>query len=268
MVNALCFVCHRPSTVLASNARTTTVLAGTENEPAMQAKAKDIARFCTVEFCTHLMELISDRAKLAHATKSLFCLCLIVGAIALAAEIGATALAESFGLLQLPYALVLLDRHLPGVFRLHMAASGLGLMLLPWALLLRQRRVAHRAVGHAAAWLLIIGVVASLPSAVMSEASALARAGFFAQGAICLALLVRAIAAIRQGQIDQHRRAMLSVGAILFGVVILRLALVALSDTPIRFDLAYGIIAWASWLVPLLLVHLLLSRSTRFSWHP
>src|SRR5262249_22221545 len=105
MINALYFVCHRPSTVLASSARTSTVLAETENEPTMQANGKDFVRFGIVEFRTHLMELISDRAKLAHATKSLFCLCLIVGAIALAAEIGATALAESFGLLQLPYAL-------------------------------------------------------------------------------------------------------------------------------------------------------------------
>jgi len=177
-----------------------------------------------------------------------------VGAVALVWATGATALAEAFGALDLPYQLVLLDQRLPGIFRIHMAASGLGLILLPCVLLLRRQPAAHRIFGRASASSLFIGVAAGLPTAVMSGALPLARLGFLAQGILCLVLLAQAIAAISKRRVDDHERAMLRVSAILFGVVVLRLAVVVVSGTEIRFDIAYAIIAWLSWLAPLLIV--------------
>jgi len=181
-----------------------------------------------------------------------------VGAVALACATATTALAEASGALDLPYQLVVLDQRLPGIFRIHMAASGLGLILLPCALLLRRQPAAHRILGRAGASSLFIGVAAGLPSAVMSSALPLARLGFLAQGILCLVLLSQAIAAMSKRRVDDHQRAMLRVSAILFGVVVLRLAVVVVSDTEIRFDIAYAIIAWLSWLAPLLIVQRLI----------
>jgi uncharacterized membrane protein YozB (DUF420 family) len=84
--------------------------------------------------------------------------------------------------------------------------------------------MAHRILGRAGASSLIIGVAAGLPSAVMSNALPLARLGFLAQSALFLALLAQAIAAISKRRVDDHQRAMLRVSAILFSVVVLRLA--------------------------------------------
>jgi hypothetical protein len=126
--------------------------------------------------------------------------------------------------------------------------------------------MAHRILGLAGASSLVIGVAAALPSAVMSSALPLARLGFLAQGVLCLMLLAQAIAAISERRVDDHQRAMLRVSAILFGVVVLRLAVVMVSDTDIRFDIAYAIIAWLSWLGPLLIVQRLIPvRSMRRS---
>jgi hypothetical protein len=121
--------------------------------------------------------------------------------------------------------------------------------------------MAHRILGRAGASSLFIGVAAGLPSAVVSSALPLARLGFLAQGVLCLVLLAQAIAAISKRRVDDHQRAMLRVSAILFGVVVLRFAVVMLSGTEIRFDIAYAIIAWLSWLAPLVIVQRLMPVS-------
>lgn len=179
-----------------------------------------------------------------------------------------TALGSAFGVLRLPYALVVLDERLPGIFRLHMVASGLGLILLPWALLLRHGHAAHRALGRAAAALLMVGIAASLPCALMSAALPVARAGFATQGLLTLALLTYAVIAISQGRMMHHKRAMLRAAALLFGVVVLRLMVWAAAERPANFDVAYAIIAWVSWMIPLAAVELWLRRPFRFVLRP
>jgi uncharacterized membrane protein YozB (DUF420 family) len=171
--------------------------------------------------------------------------------VALAAVTGATALASASGILDLPYALALLDHRLPGIFRLHMAASGAGLILLPWVLLLRRQTTAHRIIGRAAAYLLIIGIAAALPSALMSAALPFARLGFLVQGVLSLTFLVRALGAIRSGQVEHHMRFMLRVSALLFSVILLRLMVSLANEWQISFDVAYAVIAWVSWMAPL-----------------
>lgn len=171
------------------------------------------------------------------------------------------ALGSALGLLRLPHALALLEVRLPGIFRFHMAASGLGLILLPWAMLLRHNGTAHRAIGRAAAVLLIVGIAASLPCALMSAALPAARAGFMTQGLLSLGLLVRAVTAISRGQRLRHRRAMMRAAALLSGVVLLRLMVSVAADWPAAFDVAYAVIAWISWLVPVAVVELWLRRT-------
>jgi uncharacterized membrane protein len=174
----------------------------------------------------------------------------------MATATGIAALGSALGLLHLPHALVVLDARLPGIFRLHMIASGLGLILLPWAMLLRQGGPIHRAVGRAAAALLIVGVTASLPCALMSGALPAGRAGFMTQGLLSLVLLIRAVTAISRGQMLRHQHAMLRVASLLFGVVLLRLMVSVVADSPAHFDAAYAVIAWVSWLIPLTSVEL------------
>jgi len=99
----------------------------------------------------------------------------------------------------LPRALAILDQRLPGIFRVHMVASGLALILIPCTVLLRRYRSAHRYVGRVTVALVLTGAIASLPSALASEASPLARLGFLTQGVLCLAILLQAIRAIRSG---------------------------------------------------------------------
>jgi len=187
-------------------------------------------------------------------------LCLVLVATFMATATGIAALGSALGLLHLPHALALLDVRLPGIFRLHMAASGLGLILLPWAMLLRQGGAIHRAVGRAAASLLMVGLAASLPCALMSGALPAGRAGFMTQGLLSLVLLIRAVTAISCDQIQRHQRAMLRVASLLSGVVMLRLMVSAAADWPANFDAAYAVIAWVSWLIPLTIVELWLRR--------
>lgn len=169
---------------------------------------------------------------------------------------------SALGLLRLPHALWLLDVRLPGIFRLHMIASGLGLILLPWTMLLRHNHAAHRVVGRAAAALLMVGVAASLPCALMSTALPAARAGFAMQGLVSLVLLIQAVRAISRGERLRHKRAMLRAASLLSGVVILRLMVSVAAKWPGNFDGAYAVIAWVSWMMPLVAVELWLRGPT------
>jgi uncharacterized membrane protein len=147
---------------------------------------------------------------------------LILLLIPVTIAVATAALGSAVGMPELPEPLALLDRRLPGIFRLHMLASALALILLPWIILLRSRPRMHRALGRLGAVLLLVGAAASLPAAIQSEAVPLARLGFLAQGLLCLALLATAIRAIRVGNTSLHARLMLQMSATIFGAVLLR----------------------------------------------
>jgi hypothetical protein len=135
-----------------------------------------------------------------------------------------------------------------------MMASGLGLILLPWILAVRHRRALHRVLGRIGAGLLLIGAAASLPSALYSEAVALARLGFLTQGILCLVFLVGAVRAIRARNIERHAELMLRVSALVFGAVFLRILMALAMQLRLPFDPAYAAVAWFSWVVPLAMV--------------
>ncbi|HKA78535.1 MAG TPA: DUF2306 domain-containing protein [Xanthobacteraceae bacterium] len=170
------------------------------------------------------------------------------------------AIALGIGLLQLPYELALVLQRRPVAFPLHMVTSGLALILIPIAAWTRRLRGLHRPVGRAAAICVAAAVTSALLVALASEATAVARAGFFAQGVVCIALLAAAFGAIRGGDVSRHARLMIAMAAVMSGAIWLRLAMAGIVAAEAPFDAAYGAAAWGCWLVPLTLVLVVRAR--------
>ena len=79
-----------------------------------------------------------------------------------------------------------------------MLASGAALLLIPLAIAVRRDRAWHKPLGRSPPSLVVLGALTSLPVAVISHSVAMARAGFFAQGIVWLALIALGVAAIRR----------------------------------------------------------------------
>jgi len=187
----------------------------------------------------------SQRVEAAQAITQVAALIFIV-------ILGTTAILSAAGEIKLPYELHLLERRLPIVFRAHMAVSGLAAILIALALAARRHPAWHRPMGRLAAAAVLIGGLTALPSALLSEASPIARAAFFTQACVWLALLVVGLAAIRRQRFSLHRLAMLAMAAVASGAIWLRLATVATAVVGLPHDRCYAVAAWAAWLLPLL----------------
>ena len=175
--------------------------------------------------------------------------------LALALPTGIVAMMQGSGGLRLPFNLFLVDERLPGLFRLHMLASGLSLLTIPTAIFLARRHSPwHRGVGRLAAVCVLAGGLTSLPVALSSESVAMARAGFFAQGIVWLALLAAGVRAIRARNVHDHARYMLAMAAVASGAIWVRLTTTIATGWDLPFDPLYSCAAWAGWLVPLVLV--------------
>ena len=173
------------------------------------------------------------------------------GGLALATA--GVALAEIAGVLPLAEALEVLAARLPTIFPLHMFTGALALAVVPVVIALRKRPRWHRPAGRAALTLTAIAGLTALPSAVMSTAGPVVRAGLFAQGLVWLALGVAGLAAIRAGRRALHMRLMLCMASVAFGAVVLRLMLQASMLLEFDFEQSYAFIAWSAWLAPLAL---------------
>lgn len=174
--------------------------------------------------------------------------------LALAASVGIAALGSAIGMPPLPEPLAELDLRLPGIFKIHMVASGLGLILLPCILLLRHRPSLHRVLGRLGAGLLFVGAVTSLPSALESEAVPVARLGFLAQGVLCLVFLVGGVRAIWRRDFQRHAQLMMRMGALVSGAVVLRALMAVAMTLGWPFNSTYAALAWLSWGLPLAMV--------------
>ena len=216
--------------------------------PATQnaAKVVAIARGAMTDVIQDLIQVMRPRWP-RPTTKVVFALIVFL----LATPVALVALALGFGLLPLPYELFLVREKLPWAFPLHMVASGLALILIPIAVFLRHRRSIHRAAGRGAGACVAIGGTTALLVALASGASAAARAGFFTQGLIWLALFVAAVVAIRKGAMLRHVRMMLAMAAVASGAIWLRLTIYAAISAGLPFEPTYAIAAWACWMVPL-----------------
>lgn len=181
---------------------------------------------------------------------------LLLPLIALAVPTALVAVGEGAGGLALPYNLFVVDVRLPGVFRLHMLASGAALLLIPLVIWLRRESAWHRPLGRVAAVAVLLGALTALPVAVMSDSVAMARAGFFAQGVVWLALIAAGVSAIRRRKVHDHARLMLAMAAVASGAIWVRVATTIVTSWHLPFDPVYACVAWAGWLVPLALVWL------------
>jgi predicted membrane protein DUF2306 len=161
------------------------------------------------------------------------------------------AIVQGLGLVQLPYELFLVGQRRPIAFPLHMVASGLALILIPIAAFARRKRGVHRAAGRMAAICVAVGGVTALFVALASEATPVARAGFFVQGLVWLALLATALAAIRRGDVARHHEFVIAMAAVAFGAIVLRLVMAGAAAIDLPYDMAYGVAAWGCWVGPL-----------------
>jgi hypothetical protein len=175
----------------------------------------------------------------------------------LALPTGFVAMTQGLGAIPLPYNLFVVDQRLPGIFKLHMLASGAALVLIPLVIALRRDSAWHRPLGYAAAVCVLLGALTSLPVALFSESAAVARAGFFAQGITWLALIALGIIAVRQRRHTDHARLMLAMAAVASGALWVRLTTTVATGWDLPFDQIYGCAAWLGWMVPLALVTLL-----------
>ena len=122
---------------------------------------------------------------------------------------------------------------------------------LPVVLLVRRRAAWHRPLGRAAAALLLVAAAAGFPSALLSEATGIARAGFAAQAMICALFVAQGWHAIRGRDGARHARCMMRAAAVLSGVLWLRVAMPVAVWLWLPFDEAYAGIAWGCWALPL-----------------
>jgi len=174
----------------------------------------------------------------------------------LAIPTGVIAVAEGAALLPLPFNLFLVDQRLPGIFKLHMLASGAAMLLIPLVIAVRRDRVWHKPLGRITAVAVVLGALTSLPVAMVSHSVGAARAGFFAQGIMWLALIALGVIAVRERNFAEHARLMLAMAAVASGALWVRLTTAVATSYDLPFDAVYGCVAWAGWIVPLALVTL------------
>jgi hypothetical protein len=179
---------------------------------------------------------------------------LLLLVIGLSVPTGLVAVGEGAGHLALPFNLFLVDQRLPGVFRLHMLASGAALLLIPLVIWVRRDRAWHRPLGRLTAAAVVVGALTSLPVALASSSVVMARAGFFAQGVVWLGLILAGVCAIRQRRVGTHARLMVAMAAVASGAMWVRLTTAVATSYHLPFDPIYGCVAWAGWIVPLMLV--------------
>jgi len=184
-------------------------------------------------------------------------LAVICAVLLLAVPTGIVAMVQGMGAIPLPYKLFLVDQRLPGIFKLHMLASGAALVLIPLTIAARRNGAWHRPLGYAAAGFVLAGALTSLPVAVYSHSADAARAGFLMQGIVWLALIALGISAVRRRRFATHARLMLAMAAVSSGALWVRLTTTAATTYDLPFDTVYSCAAWLGWMVPLAAVTLL-----------
>ena len=147
-----------------------------------------------------------------------------------------------------------LDARVPVVFRLHMLSSAFALLLMPLVIGLRHYPPLHRKLGRVLGFFVVTGGLTALPVAILSHSSFAARAGFFAQGLVWLALLTSGLMAIRRRDRATHARFMVAMAAVTTGAVWFRLMTGSAIMLKLPFEVSYAMAAWLGWLIPLTIV--------------
>lgn len=171
--------------------------------------------------------------------------------------VGVVAVGSGAGLIALPYQMFELAARAPLIFPTHMMASGFALLLTPAVVCARHHPKLHRSLGRLLGVFVVIGGLTALPVAVMSHSAIAARAGFFVQGLVWLALLIAALIAIRRRNISRHAHLMLAMIAVTSGAVWFRLMTGTAIALDLPFEPVYSVAAWVGWMIPLAIVALM-----------
>ncbi|MBX9684240.1 MAG: DUF2306 domain-containing protein [Hyphomicrobium sp.] len=169
----------------------------------------------------------------------------------LVVPVGVVALGSGFGIILLPFEMYVLAENMPVIFRAHMVTSAMALLLAPVVIGLRHRPHLHRRFGRVLGGFVVAGGLTALPVAIFSDSSLIARAGFFTQGCVWLALLVAGLHAIRSGERSRHQTVMLAMVAVTTGAVWFRLITGTAIALHWPFEPIYAMAAWIGWVLPL-----------------
>jgi len=149
----------------------------------------------------------------------------------------------------------------------HVAASAVALLLGPTQFLARFRRPGraqiHRWLGRAYLAGVAVGGVSGLRMAFLAYGGWIARIGFVSLACAWLYTGYHALATIRRGEIQAHRRWMTRNYSLTFAAVTLRLWLGVAIATDLDFENAYRVVAWLAWVPNLLLIEHHLQRGQR-----
>lgn len=168
--------------------------------------------------------------------------------------VGVVALGSGFGIIPLPFEMFVLAESMPVIFRAHMVTAAFALLLAPLVIALRHRPELHRMLGRLLGAFVVAGGLTALPVAIFSHSGMIARAGFFVQSIVWLALFIAGVFAIRRGDRNQHVRFMVAMVAVTTGAVWFRLMIGTAIVLNLPFELVYAFAAWAAWIVPLAVV--------------
>jgi hypothetical protein len=178
----------------------------------------------------------------------------ICALLSLAIPTGLVALVQGAGLMPLPFNLQVVVERLPGIFQIHMLASGAALLLIPAAIATRRNRAWHRPLGRTAAVFVIAGALTAFPVAYESTSGFVARLGFAAQGTVWLSLVIAGVRAIRRKDRARHASLMLAMAAVASGAIWVRLTTAIATSYDLPFAPVYACSTWLGWLVPLTIV--------------
>jgi uncharacterized membrane protein len=154
-------------------------------------------------------------------------------------------------------------RYLP-VLLPHIAGGVSALLLGPWQFLpgLRARHLNfHRWIGRIYLISVLIGGLAGLAMATVSEGGLVAHVGFGLLAALWLATAACAYRTIRRGDVPTHRQWMIRNYSLTFAAVTLRLWF-PLFYGPLHIEImqAYMTVAWLCWVPNLLVAEVLATR--------
>ena len=168
--------------------------------------------------------------------------------------VAVVALGSGLGIIPLPFEMFVLAENMPVIFRAHMVTAAFALLIAPVVIAVRHRRDIHRMLGRLLGAFVVAGGLTALPVAIFSHSGMIARAGFFVQGLVWIALFIAGVIAIRRGDRRRHAMFMVAMVAVTTGAVWFRLMIGTAIALSLPFEPVYAFAAWAAWMAPLTLV--------------
>lgn len=144
----------------------------------------------------------------------------------------------------------------------HIIAGSFALLLGPWQFwsTLRNRyRLLHRWIGRVYLLSILVASISALGLSRIAFGGAVGRTGLGTLALVWLATGLMAYAAIRRGEIDEHREWMIRSYVVTFAFVTFRL--VRLTGLGLSFSESFALKAWAVWAIPLFITEICLSMT-------